>query len=77
MGDPRPANYFEQTPPAEVKKAEADRNDLEREVRKLMAEWAQLKRKRWTGGSEPKRTPENTLSDSSTPKWNLDQFATF
>lgn len=40
MGNPRTANYFEQTPPAEVKKAEADRNDLEREVSALMAEWA-------------------------------------
>ncbi len=36
------ANYFEQTPLAEVKKAEAERNDLEREVRELMAEWAQI-----------------------------------
>ena len=36
------ANYFEQTPPAEVRKAEAERNDLEREVSSLMAEWAQI-----------------------------------
>ena len=35
------ANYFEHTPRAEVKKAEAERNDLEREVRELMAGWAQ------------------------------------
>ena len=36
------ANYFTQTPPAEVRKAEAERNDLEREVSALMAEWAQI-----------------------------------
>ena len=36
------ANYFEQTPPAEVRKAEAQRNDLEREVNDLMAEWEQV-----------------------------------
>ena len=36
------ANYFEQTPPAEVRKAEAERNDMEREVNDLMAEWEQV-----------------------------------
>ena len=36
------ANYFEQTPPAEVRKAEAQRNDLGREVNDLMAEWEQV-----------------------------------
>ncbi|MCH8145610.1 MAG: ABC-F family ATP-binding cassette domain-containing protein [Gemmatimonadetes bacterium] len=36
------ANYFEQTPPAEVRKAEAERNGLEREVSDLMAEWEQV-----------------------------------
>ena len=36
------ANYFEQTPPVEVRKAEAERNDMEREVNDLMAEWEQV-----------------------------------
>ncbi len=36
------ANYFEQTPPAEVRKAEAERNGLEREVSELLAEWEQI-----------------------------------
>ena len=36
------ANYFEQTPPAEVRKVEAERNGLEREVSDLMAEWEQV-----------------------------------
>ncbi|MCH7682282.1 MAG: ABC-F family ATP-binding cassette domain-containing protein [Gemmatimonadetes bacterium] len=36
------ANYFEHTPPAEVRKAEAERNGLEREVSDLMAEWEQV-----------------------------------
>ena len=36
------ANYFEHTPPAEVRKAEAERKRLEREVTGLMAEWEQV-----------------------------------
>ncbi|MFB3113234.1 MAG: ABC transporter C-terminal domain-containing protein, partial [Gemmatimonadales bacterium] len=36
------ANYFEHTPPAEVRKAEAERKDLEREVSNLMTEWEQI-----------------------------------
>ncbi len=36
------ANYFEHAPPAEVRKAEAERKDLEREVSGLMAEWEQI-----------------------------------
>ncbi len=36
------ANYFEQTPPAEVRKAKAERNGLEREVSALMVEWEQV-----------------------------------
>jgi len=36
------ANYFEQTPAGEVRKVEAERKDLEREVGDLMAEWEQI-----------------------------------
>jgi hypothetical protein len=36
------ANYFEQTPAAEVRKAEAERNDLEREVGDLMTAWEEM-----------------------------------
>ena len=36
------ANYFEHTPTAEVRKTEVERNDLEREVGDLMAEWEQV-----------------------------------
>jgi ATPase subunit of ABC transporter with duplicated ATPase domains len=36
------ANYFDHTPPAEVKKAKTERGALEREVRDLMAEWEQI-----------------------------------
>ena len=36
------ANYFDHTPPAEVRKEEVVRNGLEREVGELMAEWEQV-----------------------------------
>ena len=36
------ANYFEHTPPVEVRKTEVERKDLEREVSDLMAEWEQV-----------------------------------
>jgi ATPase subunit of ABC transporter with duplicated ATPase domains len=36
------ANYFEETPPAEVRKAEAERSQLQQEIGRLMAAWEEI-----------------------------------
>jgi ATPase subunit of ABC transporter with duplicated ATPase domains len=46
------ANYFEQTPDAEVRKAEAERNTLEREVGELMTAWEEIEEGMDSSGSD-------------------------